>query len=69
VPLLEEPHVEATSSPNLPFFDADRTRTPAWLDANLSLNLTVLIDDRNLRFAFVEIDSEVVHGVASGVSA
>ena len=39
------------------------------LDANLSLNLTVLIDDCNLRFAFVEIDSEVVHGVASGVSA
>ena len=39
------------------------------LDANLSLNLTVMVDDCNLRFAFVEIDSKVVHGVASGVSA
>lgn len=31
MPLLEELHAEATGSPNLPFLDADRTRTPAWL--------------------------------------
>jgi hypothetical protein len=39
------------------------------IDANLSVNLPVLIYHCNLRFALVEVDSEVVHGVASGVDA
>ena len=39
------------------------------IDANLSVNLPVLIYHCNLQFAFVEVDSEVVHGVASGMDA
>ena len=29
--MLEELHVEVTSSPDVPFLDVDRTSTPAWL--------------------------------------